>query len=572
VSPRSPRSLTQVRDQPLSLLTRHYERAKLLQRAGPLFQRGGATDDLDMYERQRQVRVMLANFPDLLNIKRRAVAVEDERMARFRPIDPDEEKQSTPPMPAAQLKQPLPQPLLPQPQARAQTRPWSQTGATPNQEASTDEEDEEEAEDAGGPSPALGRAGSSVPPLLFKEQGETRQQLQQQQQQQQLPPRSTTPVRPVGSPTPRRDNKPLSPAQAARTEGRSPTPLAHASASAAAEQPHSPSWASGPRASLSSESGTLSSSSSKRSVRFYEKAVLREFEMEEDAKTPRKLRRASNSGSAYASESTTESSVSADSLLDPKTLPILERAPPELRFAPNLRPAAPERSILKKQQVRQETFEEVMVRVFTEREREAGRLLGVLVKGAVLKKYNSMQTSDRRWFEVSADGTELRWSTQARKPDGSTKSLGWFGGILPQTRVRYLADVQHLRYGTYYSQRFARYNQRGKPPWLGFSLFFEDRTLDIVCADEHEVTMWFLGLQSLAPLTQDYLSKGALLWERAKMKVEYQAQRLGTDERALWLDMIAEARKALRSSPSKSPEAASAASASPPTKGPGAPA
>jgi hypothetical protein len=52
----------------------------------------------------------------------------------------------------------------------------------------------------------------------------------------------------------------------------------------------------------------------------------------------------------------------------------------------------------------------------------------------------------------------------------------------------------------------------------------------------------FLGLQLVTPLSQCYLSRGALFWARAKMKVRYRAQQSGVHEQSVWQSLLARAR------------------------------
>ena len=58
-------------------------------------------------------------------------------------------------------------------------------------------------------------------------------------------------------------------------------------------------------------------------------------------------------------------------------------------------------------------------------------------------------------------------------------------------------------------------------PWLAFTIEFPDRTLDLVGAREDEVQQWFLGVQSLAPLSVHHLTMGGVLWQRLIMKLNF---------------------------------------------------
>eukprot|EP00456_Euglypha_rotunda_P031284 TRINITY_DN24369_c0_g1_i8.p1 TRINITY_DN24369_c0_g1~~TRINITY_DN24369_c0_g1_i8.p1 ORF type:complete len:183 (-),score=1.70 TRINITY_DN24369_c0_g1_i8:25-498(-) len=126
--------------------------------------------------------------------------------------------------------------------------------------------------------------------------------------------------------------------------------------------------------------------------------------------------------------------------------------------------------------------------------------------------------------------------TKVNKKKGTKRS-----SIFVRPKKRILAEVMRLRYGSRWSRRFLRYNHKQRPPWLCFTIVLPDRTLDILCEDERQVTTWFLGLQSLAPLSPCYLSVGALLWTRARMKVRFQARSERVKEQQLVDRLFAEA-------------------------------
>jgi hypothetical protein len=170
-----------------------------------------------------------------------------------------------------------------------------------------------------------------------------------------------------------------------------------------------------------------------------------------------------------------------------------------------------------------ETQDEAAARVAQERDHEREVRLKSLADGALLTKINSMGKSHERWFQVQED--DLCWGKATSK--GTKKKAGLFNRI----KKRVLADVIRVRYGTRWSRRFFRYNEKGLPPWLGFSIIFMDRTLDIVCKSDAEVETWFLGLQSLTPLSGAYLTKGAFLWSRIRMKLRYKAREGGLTDR-----------------------------------------
>jgi hypothetical protein len=93
-------------------------------------------------------------------------------------------------------------------------------------------------------------------------------------------------------------------------------------------------------------------------------------------------------------------------------------------------------------------------------------------------------------------------------------------------RMRSLCDIIHIYYGPFHHvYRFRNYlayeNGSLGQPWLCMSIEFIDRSLELVAETEEEITAWFLGVQSLAPLTICYISRGQLLWQRLIMKLNY---------------------------------------------------
>jgi len=203
-------------------------------------------------------------------------------------------------------------------------------------------------------------------------------------------------------------------------------------------------------------------------------------------------------------------------------------------------PRTPSHSILR-EKIRQETFEEVMKRIFSERARASGLL--TMNTGSLLTKYSTSGRPAQRWFFVSEDGSEVMWVAPKKPHEPSPKKKDVeeaiqkekkrFISLGSEIRSKWLADVRVMYYGPYHSWNFQRYVKKmdgaSGYPWLAFSLEFPDRTLDVVCKDEEEVTIWFLGIQSLAPLNRLYLTRGALLWERLIMKLNFYGLRILQD-------------------------------------------
>lgn len=59
---------------------------------------------------------------------------------------------------------------------------------------------------------------------------------------------------------------------------------------------------------------------------------------------------------------------------------------------------------------------------------------------------------------------------------------------------------------------------------LAFTIHMNDKPIDIVCDNIDQVHIWFLGLQSLAPLSTSYLSLAMLYIKRVRMKVRHLAK------------------------------------------------
>jgi hypothetical protein len=75
-------------------------------------------------------------------------------------------------------------------------------------------------------------------------------------------------------------------------------------------------------------------------------------------------------------------------------------------------------------------------------------------------------------------------------------------------------------------------------PWLCFSLNLGHRTFDLECSSDAQLNAWLFGLQSLTHINAP-ISRGRVLWERAKLKVEQRAARAKTTPMDMWLKMIA---------------------------------
>ena len=171
-------------------------------------------------------------------------------------------------------------------------------------------------------------------------------------------------------------------------------------------------------------------------------------------------------------------------------------------------------------QLRSETITEVFDRVANERQSEAKIYLQQLIRGASLRKLNQYGKAERRYFWVSGDGSELCWSKTDSKGNKSS-------GLFTRKKIISLIDCVRIRYGATTAMRFLRYNNDLHESWLAFTVHMPDKSIDIVCENDRQVTEWYLGLQSLAPLSTSYLSIGSLLIKRARMKIRHLAKMNG---------------------------------------------
>eukprot|EP00457_Paulinella_chromatophora_P002914 gb/GEZN01002919.1/.p1 GENE.gb/GEZN01002919.1/~~gb/GEZN01002919.1/.p1 ORF type:complete len:570 (+),score=64.68 gb/GEZN01002919.1/:62-1771(+) len=172
--------------------------------------------------------------------------------------------------------------------------------------------------------------------------------------------------------------------------------------------------------------------------------------------------------------------------------------------------------------LRQETYEELLQRIVVQKNSEL-EYVPIMQRGAMLTKCHRKGQTGKRFVVVSEDGSEILWGKKnfSANPGAIGKS-SWFPS-LNKIRGRGLLDIIGVHYGPYASEAFSRHlsGQRGGASWLCFSLEYVDRTLDFICKDTTEVSTWFLGLQAVAPLSVHYLSRGAMLWQRLIMLLNF---------------------------------------------------
>eukprot|EP01006_Ploeotia_vitrea_P034157 TRINITY_DN65718_c10_g1_i2.p1 TRINITY_DN65718_c10_g1~~TRINITY_DN65718_c10_g1_i2.p1 ORF type:complete len:819 (-),score=419.78 TRINITY_DN65718_c10_g1_i2:36-2492(-) len=194
--------------------------------------------------------------------------------------------------------------------------------------------------------------------------------------------------------------------------------------------------------------------------------------------------------------------------------------------APAARPRT--KSILKHNQ-RMETWVSAMTRVYRERQKHINHLQAKLKKGTRLVIYHETANPVDCWIQLSEDGSEIGWGAdvaECHRVLNHERTLWERVRRKKITTFRVLADAQWIKFGPHHSWRFDNYIQRRGKPWLCFTLKFPDQTVDFLCNDEQQVTDWFLGLQSLIPLSKEYTTLGSMLWLRAQMKIMYTAREL----------------------------------------------
>lgn len=181
---------------------------------------------------------------------------------------------------------------------------------------------------------------------------------------------------------------------------------------------------------------------------------------------------------------------------------------------PSLQSLIDARRIYKK---RQEGFDaEYTLSRLASQEDRLNHDLSTMAKGikCLLIKEKSLKR-ETRWLKLTSDTFRLI----CQKNTGlMTKK---------QTSSGEAADISGIYYGPFFSTAFDQYltprddGYRGKS-WLTMTIDFPDQlSLNLVFPDEHSVTTWFLGLQALAPMTSYFLSRGAFLWQRLIMKLNY---------------------------------------------------
>lgn len=162
--------------------------------------------------------------------------------------------------------------------------------------------------------------------------------------------------------------------------------------------------------------------------------------------------------------------------------------------------------------------QEYSIHTFAKLNQNRDALESKLGKGCFLRKRTRHGKLTKRWFTLSEDGFDLLWSKN--KPQKGAR--GSIVRAMTGKKKMELANVEALIYGS-----------PGYPteiPWLCFTLqFHNDRALHLVCETEEMVDQWFLGLQSLVPLSKFNISRGLQLWYRLRWKLQIRAIRSKLD-------------------------------------------
>jgi len=201
------------------------------------------------------------------------------------------------------------------------------------------------------------------------------------------------------------------------------------------------------------------------------------------------------------------------------------------------------------------SYSDLMRRIYESRQAETARLLDVLRRGAVFLKFHasssptlppgstsaslqllqSVPKSSYRFFYISDDASELRWcklvNTRKDRPptfyiDGQRKKPQR-ESVLVKHRSRLLADGLRLFPDSFHSTNFILYNASASPPWLGLTLLFMDRTIDLVALSDEQAEDWFFGLQDLIPCNSSFKTKSMYRWHRLRLKVRHYAREQG---------------------------------------------
>lgn len=149
----------------------------------------------------------------------------------------------------------------------------------------------------------------------------------------------------------------------------------------------------------------------------------------------------------------------------------------------------------------------------------------------------------RRKVRITEDGCDIKY-VDANISDFKKKST--IGKMLSSAlrKQRPLAEVHCLVYG-----RCPVMIRGDHPAALTFSIRFHTekwnvlKTVHFGCADDAQLVRWFMGLQSLIPMSKWHLSLSRLYWQRIKLKLRQMAIQNRVQPADLLADLVQEARK-----------------------------
>ncbi len=152
-----------------------------------------------------------------------------------------------------------------------------------------------------------------------------------------------------------------------------------------------------------------------------------------------------------------------------------------------------------------------------------------------------------KYFFVSQDGSELYWCSLSNV---SSQRLEYikdptkFKKVPDQPhpdKVIILADVETVVFGPR-TDAFGGYGWNAGLPYNCFSLILPEETVDIECPDRKSFMNWFLGLQSLTPLSFQHLTRGMVCWYRAYVISMIKAKELGLNVQEYWKMLVDQAK------------------------------
>jgi hypothetical protein len=173
-----------------------------------------------------------------------------------------------------------------------------------------------------------------------------------------------------------------------------------------------------------------------------------------------------------------------------------------------------------------ETWDDMVARLFREREAKNRELLRTLQRGTWANLYcgDPRAPAQRVFLLVSEDGMELAWNAEEKRARAAFTTDSGLSRLMSSLFKREkceraeLADATEVKFGAEHTDAFNRFIARRGKPWQCLTLRVGDRALHLQFESEREACDWFLGLQSQVPMTAAFVSLGKFLWMKARMK------------------------------------------------------